>query len=626
MMTLCSSMNLQSWMGVVVAFSLADGTPKPMTPHAIAFCLSQLKTSTGWMCVAEENSDGLPHYHILIKTTSRSDSMRNQLMRCWNVTRIAGLEDIEGPEINMDLLKLQAARHPQGLLEYILKNPIWICSHSDIYLDLMHAIWWHHKGDRFLRPRPPKERHKQNLEIPIEITRDLLEIIYENNCKTAEQVFRANPELIVKYLHRPGFNSILQNCIMFASFTKQTWTLESNAKQAHPDPGAIHEVLSHQDIDIDDFDWCCWQWINMKHTKKNTMILYGPSNTGKSKFIAGLRGLFQWGEIVNGGMFMFEDLTGGKNLGIWEEPLISSEAAEKVKQVFEGETTSVPIKYRAPRQLDRMPIIVTTNHYPWRFCSSEEQAFRNRSWIFEFWQDATGGLIHRSSSSSCECRSCSRRGGGADATDPGTASEVPGGEQPIQPLGRRNTHGCGVGGGSTGPMRRPTTGSEPRVARTPSPGRGDHRGSDENTGGAESGGAEHARSGSGSGSTTEHGVRPGGDHGPGDQRKRVRSTRTWQPKPVEPRQHRGGDDAHSGGDGHSGGTRGREGDANYIREQCQAVQNLVGLLGDSSDEDGGEIQTKKQCMDRKVAPIKTKPPTKYDWEQYLSYLSRKMGI
>lgn len=323
---------------------------------------------------------------------------------------------------------------------------------------------------------------------------------------------------------------------------------------------------------------------------------------------------------------MFEDLTGGKNLGIWEEPLISSDAAEKVKQVFEGETTSVPIKYRAPRQLDRMPIIVTTNHYPWRFCSSEEQAFRNRSWIFEFWHDATGGLIHRSSSSSCECRSCARRSSSEDAPDSRTTSPVPGGKQPIHEVGRRDPHGRELGNRSGRSMRRPTTGSDPCVARTPSPERRDHRGSDENTGGAESSSTEHTRPRLSPGATAEHSLRPSGDHGPGDQQQRIRSTGPGEPEPVEPKQHRRGDAPHSGGDGHSTSSGGWEGDANYLREQHQAVQDLVDLLGESSDEDRDTIPTKKQKLGGKMVPLKTKPPNKYDWEMYLSYLHRKLGI
>jgi hypothetical protein len=47
-------------------------------------------------------------------------------------------------------------------------------------------------------------------------------------------------------------------------------------------------------------------------------------------------------------------------------------------------TTEVAVKFRRPETLTRTPLLITTNNPIWRFCTGDEEALRNRMFIFYF--------------------------------------------------------------------------------------------------------------------------------------------------------------------------------------------------------------------------------------------------
>ena len=119
-----------------------------------------------------------------------------------------------------------------------------------------------------------------------------------------------------------------------------------------------------------------------------------------------LLNLVEYGEITNSSQFMFQNCI-NKQLLVWEEPLIGHTEIEKCKLVFEGSTTEDSIKYRGPYRMRRTTVLITTNHPLWRHCTSEEQAFINRSYVYNLWTtcltdavvDATSNLISVSAAS-----------------------------------------------------------------------------------------------------------------------------------------------------------------------------------------------------------------------------------
>jgi hypothetical protein len=99
--------------------------------------------------------------------------------------------------------------------------------------------------------------------------------------------------------------------------------------------------------------------------KKNTFILEGPSNSGKSYLIRSLFRIFDniVGEIhaATQNQFTFQDCV-GKCLIVAEEFSIIPELADQLKLVMEGSECKVAVKHMPDLYISRTPLVCTTNN------------------------------------------------------------------------------------------------------------------------------------------------------------------------------------------------------------------------------------------------------------------------
>ncbi|AUW34321.1 nonstructural protein 1 [Parvoviridae sp.] len=409
-------------------FQCSTALYNPCTdPLLYAMLFSDLTTVTKWAATAEFNKDGIFHVHCIFKTAVRPDSLRRTINTIWpKLTNSVTFLHKWGADGTVECLKLQRAHKPEGMMQYMMKGPSWICSNDEHYLQCLSDIANHGLHERFKAPKEPDNEPPQMNPMADEIT----SVIIAHHCRTLEDCIKAAPAIMGKYLHKPGFSSIVQNCITFVHATAGNFGLQRFEK-FEPDPEQIHMILLHQGVNPTQFDQLFHSWITKKHPKRNTICLIGPSNTGKSAFIAGLKENVPWGEIINSNNFAFEGLQNGF-IGVWEEPLCSAELAEKTKQITEGMPTMIPIKFRKPVKLERTPIIITTNHDLWRFCSSEEEAFRNRMWIIP-WEAPVQNTFYypRTSNNGCKCRYCRASCGSTETDGSGSTSGLQSTEQSI---------------------------------------------------------------------------------------------------------------------------------------------------------------------------------------------------
>lgn len=387
--------------GIIQVCDPAGNPYAQALPYALFF--NDLTCVSHWICSGELNEDGIFHVHVMFRTPQRSDSTRRSMISTWNA--LSTSDNWIGQflqENTMECLKLQKCFKPSSMLNYLLKSPAWVCSNTDQLLDIAHSCREWKLYERFVKQsEKPDTSPQMNV-----MTKEICDIIMDHNCKTIEDCFKVNSEIMSKYLHKPGLESIVKNCLTFVKATGSGFAL-SFYERFDPRPDRIHQVLLHQGIEPSIFDKCMFDWLLKRDSKRNTIVLQGPSNTGKSAFISGLKMCMSWGEIVNTNSgFAFEGLL-DNTIGIWEEPLCGPELAEKAKQVLEGMVCSIPVKYRKPQKLPRTPIIITTNHNLWRFCSQEEDMFRNRMWIFYFnYQCKDEPYLCRTCEYGCKCSYC----------------------------------------------------------------------------------------------------------------------------------------------------------------------------------------------------------------------------
>nr|WOP79074.1 nonstructural protein 1 [Canary chaphamaparvovirus 1] len=611
--------NMREWLCGI--FQICNNTGIPIVERQpYALLLNQLHTVEDWIITGEYNKDGIFHTHVLFRTGVRSDSLRRSLYTTWN--NLMGSSTFRhnafgGESATMDCLKLQRCHKPESMFCYLMKAPQWCISNKDHLLQLAYDIDQWNLAERF-RPKEPDSDPVEEVATMNTITAELLELITEHGCKSFEDCLRQGPLIMQKYLHRPGLVTIVQNCLQFVKSTGNAWTLNNYAKY-DPNPCMIHRILLFQGIKPCDFDEAFYTWITKKDTKRNTICLYGPSNTGKSAFIFGFKQCVNWGEVVNSPTFAFEALIDA-NFAIWEEPLISPELAEKTKQVMEGMTTSIPIKHKKPQMLNRTPLLMTTNHYPWRFCTAEEQMFRNRMWIWEMmFVPKDADYISRTSEHRCKCCYC-RASCGCQITigEPSTGS-MQGGEQSIPAEQSFRTESfpkmgtgsmLGAGEGTSG-SNNSTPGSSSSSSNIQCSNQSESGSSTRNTTEQHMGTFRIIR-----GNNPKHRLSSTGEHVESNKRRRrVRN------------------DSSPTRSGPSGGTN-VGGDGGGIR-QTQEKHDRTTLLGYFPSDSQRKVQTKTSVekfnldkfLESLIEPLSYPMyfPLKQDWCCYLSYLLHRYG-
>lgn len=423
--------NMKEWQCGV--FQLCDYRGEPFkNPLPYALLFNDLHhVVSDWMCTGETNKDGIFHTHAMFRTGVRSDSLRRTLHTVWN--KLLGSSSFRdmlgGRSASMDCLKLQKCHKPESMMAYLMKDPLWVIGTKRDYLEALWAIDGWQLNERF-KPKEESEQVVTDKGEMNKMTQEIIDLITEYGCKTFDDCLRFGPLIMQKYLHRPGLNTIVENCLRFVKSTGSAWSI-AVFERHRPDPSHIHRILLFQGVPPTDFDKAFFAWITKSHPKRNTICIQGPSNTGKSKFIAGFKQCVPWGEIVNAPTFAFEALPENQ-FGVWEEPLCSPELAEKAKQVLEGMPTSIPIKHKKPMMLPRTPILITTNHDLWRFCKPEEEMFKNRMWIFYFNHIPENALMFpRTSEHSCKCCCCRTGGGGTPAHGESSPGRLQSGKQPL---------------------------------------------------------------------------------------------------------------------------------------------------------------------------------------------------
>lgn len=594
-------------------------------PRPYCFLLCNVPSVRKWLLCAEDDSNKQTHVHLLALTPQRSDAFKRTLERIWPTICIDAMSDIEEPDPTLEIVKCAKCHKPSSLLAYMTKDPLWIAANDQETLTIFQSIYAHDMGERF---RAKQELEKLKKADPSTanmhtITAEITDVIMNHNCKSVEDCMRAAPEIIAKHLHRAGLATIIQNCIAWVTSTGGGWSMSGIAAKYPPHPDYIHRILAHQGVLPTDFDQIFYKWITKQDLKKNTIVLWGPSNTGKSAFLSGLKMCLNWGEIVNSNTFAFEGLI-NTQIGIWEEPLISPELAEKAKQIFEGMETSIPVKYRKPTKLMRTPIIITTNHAPWRFCTKEEEMFRNRMHIIQWTYNMHATpFVCRISEHGCQCRICQTSRDSEDGASGRTTSTLSGEKQPIQQL-VQSTHSPSHDAARSLLILREKT----PVPTTETSG-SDHERPSCSTAGNEIQCTDSARPSVSASTSTGDSIRSHREHGSGYPGERATSTQSGQPKHMVSDQPRRGHGDHSSGtrhDGSSTGSNSSDSDTDYFRRyrrKRKASQEMV-VLGQSQIQTTRHpLPTTQPDLDREMDTLSI--PTRLQWLMYLSYLQTRYG-
>lgn len=138
-----------------------------------------------------------------------------------------------------------------------------------------------------------------------------------------------------------------------------------------------------QGIDAGDFLMKMYSVLAKTYPKINCFMLQGQSNDGKTFWTLPLLCFPDMvGQTIQSQDFAFQRCLNKEIIQIPEMSLSKPEQVEETKKIFEGLPTTVNIKIKEPRVLERTPVILTCNSLPWKFFNEEQHAFLNRMFSY----------------------------------------------------------------------------------------------------------------------------------------------------------------------------------------------------------------------------------------------------
>lgn len=133
----------------------------------------------------------------------------------------------------------------------------------------------------------------------------------------------------------------------------------------------------YQNIDPGDLLMKKYAVLGKVYPKRNCLMLQGQSNAGKTFWTVPLMPFADCiGQTIPSQDFAFMKCVNKDLIQIPELTLSKPEQVEEFKKVAEGLPTSVNVKHKDPRILERTPVVLTCNETPWKFFNQEQQALQ----------------------------------------------------------------------------------------------------------------------------------------------------------------------------------------------------------------------------------------------------------
>ncbi len=235
----------------------------------------------------------------------------------------------------------------------------------------------------------------------LNISEQYLEYLIENSiCNYQQQLSRPIHEWS-KFAAHPRLNSlqsnyfdIVQNKLRYSSFdavfqpNDALAQMAMIAKRGERIEWILRDHQKLSDAQFKLFLQGILRVVQMKSGKRNTFYIMGKSNTGKSQLLAS----FAYSFFRNGIGCQSNNIRSGfpwndcivKRLLLIEEPQMNCDNNEDYKKIMGGELLRCDKKYAPSGEVPPTPVFMTSNQPVWHVVSTQQEAYRNRSYIFYF--------------------------------------------------------------------------------------------------------------------------------------------------------------------------------------------------------------------------------------------------
>jgi len=194
---------------------------------------------------------------------------------------------------------------------------------------------------------------------------------FDTLTKKAMELYRAE-ELAIPIAER--FDTKIAKKRWTAHGTEELMTLTQSLD-------VFEKWCEHQKIERDDFVDNVFNVLSREIPKKNTLMLEGSPNSGKSYILRSIVPYYKyWGEVhsmAGGYAFVWQSCL-DCGLIMLEEPMLDPATVEQAKLVLEGAPTYVRVKCKPDALMRPAPVFITSNSPLWKFCSGSRDALTER--------------------------------------------------------------------------------------------------------------------------------------------------------------------------------------------------------------------------------------------------------
>nr|QTE04100.1 MAG: nonstructural protein [Cecropis daurica parvoviridae sp.] len=196
---------------------------------------------------------------------------------------------------------------------------------------------------------------------------------------------------IQQFLHLSNIQNIWNNCLQnfsvnnnHANNIKYILQCANEVSEENLCACAVFDWLKIQKINILDFVFDFNHFFFKLNNKRNMLLLEGIPNSGKSFFTKPFWELFLLHRrCTNEEKFSFSNVPGSGAI-LWDDPHVSPDTVDLVKQLTEGDRTmEIPIKGAKSQIVNSDPVYFFNVNKPlWRYCHSEREALIARGYYY----------------------------------------------------------------------------------------------------------------------------------------------------------------------------------------------------------------------------------------------------
>lgn len=287
---------------------------------------------------------------------------------------------------NQYFINCETVKSVGSMINYLKKDPYYIIATTT---ELAQMYVHFERTHIFPENSKPKFTHSKTHSLPNSTIVDFFSKKLEAGCIDYEEALQ--DDYAVNFLANRNLKEIFENARthylanrkfknaiteIITKFLTEPWYKKCICP--------IKEYLKIQQINLDIFEDCFVRWLKC-NSKKNTLALIGPADTGKSVFLSTLHNNFRFANrLTTDGIFTFAN-TINADVVYHEEPFITPETCEVAKLVYEGNPhVTVAVKNRSAIRLNKkIPVLITSNDNIYKYCSGQKLAFDARMLIFK---------------------------------------------------------------------------------------------------------------------------------------------------------------------------------------------------------------------------------------------------